>query len=75
MIFKVLWRRKMFPKATPNCGFVNAVDKDDAQRIMKGNLSSDYEIVDAIEADPILVTPESITLNFRYKDLFRFKTK
>lgn len=74
MIFEVQWRRKIFPKAT-SCGFVKATDENDARRIMIGNLSSEYEIADVNETDPVRVTPESITINFRHKDLHRLKVK
>jgi hypothetical protein len=67
MIYRAYWKAKTAPaKATPIIGFVKAADPKDARRIMEENLdTTNYEVTDITEAAEHMITPQSITINFR----------
>jgi hypothetical protein len=67
MLYRAYWKRRGAPdKVTPSSGFVRATDHDDAKRIMEENLDTTmYEVKDITEAADHMITPQSITVNFR----------
>lgn len=67
MIYRAYWKKKTSPeKATPYHGFIRAIDKTDARRIMNENLDTQqFEVTDVTEAAEHMITPQSLTINFR----------
>lgn len=74
MIFRAYWKSKAAPdSAIPHCGFVKAVDKVDARRIVEESLDTrNYEVTDVTEAAMHMVTPQSITINFQNTSQYHF---
>jgi len=66
MIYRAYWKKKTSPEyVAGHCGYVKACSKSDARRIVEENLDSAYEVTEVIEAAEHMITPQSITINFR----------
>lgn len=66
MIYRAYWKMKTSPEYVPgHFGYVKACSESDARRIVQENLDSAYEVIEITEAAEHMITPQSITINFR----------